>query len=167
MAKYTIEHSCGHTVAHQIYGPVKGRDKQAERLGLQLCEACYRAKRDTDLADAGRQAGESAATLGLVALKGSPKQIAWAETLRLPVAKLLGETRDMLVASLKPEVPASLRQQIEAAISMLIAEVLGQDSAKWWIDGRGKLPIAADNWREAAEWIEEQIEERGLVMVES
>lgn len=42
MAKYTVEHACGHTHEYQLFGPLKERDRKLEWLAEQDCPACRR-----------------------------------------------------------------------------------------------------------------------------
>lgn len=72
MAKYKITYACGCTKIVQLYGPESIRRVVAERLRSQQCPECK-----------GESAAEEAQTAGLVSLKGSPKQIAWAESIRM------------------------------------------------------------------------------------
>lgn len=72
MAKYTVTHSCGHEREYQLYGKHTERDRKLEWLEAQECPACRKA-REIERATEGVE---------LPALEGSPKQIAWAESIR-------------------------------------------------------------------------------------
>ena len=76
MAKYDIEHACGHEVTHNLGGKVSDRARKEDWLAEQPCADC----RHRDANDAAKSA---AAERGLVSLVGTEKQIAWAETIRL------------------------------------------------------------------------------------
>jgi hypothetical protein len=78
MAKYTITRSCGHEETIQIFGKVANRDGIARFESRKPCECCRFAKRDADNA----AAAESNQSAGLPTLRGSAKQVAWAESIR-------------------------------------------------------------------------------------
>lgn len=44
MAKYTINHECGHTAVARLFGPGKERERKIEWLSGRECEDCYRAR---------------------------------------------------------------------------------------------------------------------------
>ncbi len=71
MGWQTITYQCGHQEEKQMYGPYAERDRKAEWMGRDFCPEC-RAKK----------AAEQSAAAGLPELTGSPKQIAWAQTVR-------------------------------------------------------------------------------------
>ena len=41
MANYDVQHTCGHTVAHQLYGPTVDRKRKITWLKSQSCGACW------------------------------------------------------------------------------------------------------------------------------
>lgn len=82
MAKYTITHVCGHTSTADLWGTVATRQSRADKLGEKPCPACLAAARQAEHAAQSTKAAQEAQAAGLPALTGSPKQIAWAETLR-------------------------------------------------------------------------------------
>lgn len=73
-------------------------------------------------------------TTGLPELAGSPKQIAWAETIRAEACKDLIGLRDKAVAYL-PTLPTDKRGEVEAGLE-IIAKILDRTSASEWIDDR-------------------------------
>jgi len=42
MAKYTINHSCGHSSEQQLYGPGKDRESRIDWLTGRPCTDCWR-----------------------------------------------------------------------------------------------------------------------------
>jgi hypothetical protein len=42
MAKYDVEHSCGHTQVHQLFGKHTDRDRKIEWLETQECTECWK-----------------------------------------------------------------------------------------------------------------------------
>ena len=105
-----IIHSCGHEQEHYIIGEYAADyDRQAAKLSRGKCAAC-----STQAAVlTASQTRATALKLGLAPLVGSPKQIAWAETIR---AKRL----------------AALQRDNSETV-MIIARIT---DAKWWIDHR-------------------------------
>lgn len=77
MSKYHITHSCGHSRTYNICGTdVHGeRGRKAKWYASQPCPDCRRAEENAAAAQSNREKG-------LPQLEGSPKQIAWAETIR-------------------------------------------------------------------------------------
>ena len=109
-----IKHSCGHEQTHDIIGIFAvDYDRQAARLARQKCKPCY---------IGGRKATEEAVAtldmaivgdLALVELQGSPKQVAWAGTIRVK------------------RIAALHRVGGEGG-----TRLAGIAEAKWWIDHR-------------------------------
>lgn len=44
MAKYTVNHSCGHTQTHDLFGPGKERERKIAWLETTDCKECWTAK---------------------------------------------------------------------------------------------------------------------------
>jgi hypothetical protein len=105
-----ITHSCGHEQEHYIIGEYAADyDRQAARLSRGKCDAC----RTQATALKASEARTVVLDLGLGELQGSPKQIAWAETIRAKRLSVL-ERRD--------------RDAV-----MIVARIT---DAKWWIERR-------------------------------
>lgn len=120
MAKYTIEHKCGHEREVNIVGPEKERPRKREWLASQVCPDCKREQ--TRLAvEAWTEAR------GLVELAGSEKQIAWA----LKIRKELLEEMDKYVYPMDESEEMSYIIRAHKWASK-------QSQAKWWIDRRDK-----------------------------
>lgn len=151
MAQYEIAYSCGHNLTKQLYGPNKERQSYltwAKDRGL--CPACKAAKAAADHAAENAAAAETNAAVGLPALVGSPKQIAWAETIRAealakPVPTPPPEAKIAEQAAAKGITVDEMRRRIDlvaAAVNEARAELEGQASAKWWIDHRDTARFA-------------------------
>lgn len=116
MSKYTITHTCGHTVVHNIVGKHTDRDSKAQWLESTDCPECY-----AKIKQEQREASDAAAIAASEAcgeLSGSEKQIAWAHKIRgktLERAKKIFEGKEY-----------DLCLQLFAAAN----------SAKWWIDNK-------------------------------
>lgn len=139
----TITHACGHTEEIQVFGKRAERERKIAWLEAQVCAECR-----------AREGAAQGAAKGWAALEGSPKQIAWAEDLRI-------KTMDA-IAALKT------RTDDEAAHKdRVIAYLGGITSAEWWIDnrfaGKGMIRRAVEHAAEngidlTAETVEEPVE---------
>lgn len=138
MAKYTITHSCGHQAEHQIAGKESERPARAQWLRERVCYACYKAEQIAQDKAEAAIACEAIADLPLAPLKGSPKQISWAETIR---AKAIADVRSRMTAfrdrqvsegKLAGEALEARNTLIERTIMVLAATA----QASWWIDRR-------------------------------
>lgn len=122
MAKYEIKHSCGHTERVSICGTnVHGeRDRKIAWLESRPCRECEAAE------DA-----RAARLEGLAELEGSPKQVAWASDIRWDVLdKMEGFVARMEDGGIAP----SMREKADEIFAAMRAEVVGQESAKWFIE---------------------------------
>lgn len=160
MAKYTVTHSCGHTETHQIYGPHKDRPRRAEWLGNRKCEECRSKDHQEEREAENASAAEANAAAGLPALEGSERQVAWAESIRRPICEELKKTEAKIAApeGLSPEAA----EEWGDAVVLIVDEIRGRTSAKWWIDegrllGAGELVTIG-----SPPWVYRRIKERGL-----
>lgn len=141
MALFDIHHSCGHTTEQQIYGTDVNneRQRQAEKLGRGPCPDCRRRQYD----EGNRAAAEAAEAAGWPALTGTPKQIAWAQSLRAQAVDHLSSQVRMAYA---------WTEDMMALAATLL--VHGHTAASWWIDHRAHkrwLDLVKDDpaWIEA------------------
>lgn len=113
----TVHYSCGHieqTVIRAEYS--RQADEHAFNIGKNDCKGC-REKKEKDEAE-GKAIAEKVSNMGLPELKGSPKQVAWANRIRL--------------------------QKVEEMLKITSAET----AASWWIDQRTLPPeMIADKLR--------------------
>ena len=126
MAQYTVTHSCGHQATHQLYGPRHQREGRMAWLGRQDCPDCAAQER----AEAGQEAALEAYTIGLPALDGSPKQVNWAERIRLHTVNLTALRGSPVWDYFS-----------EHVLRPALAEI---DQAAWWIDHRNQLTTPSD-----------------------
>lgn len=149
MAKYLVKHICGHTVEHQLFGKLDERYRYLNYLATKVCDDCYRANQDV--------AVEKAKTKrGLPDLTGTPRQIAWANTLREGVYKALDcleifaddDKLNILMQDFDNLTDEAKAQWLDAAskIKPLCvrwrSKMDAKTEAKWWIDNRVCLPSA-------------------------
>lgn len=137
MAKTTITMRCGHTEVHNITGPYAGRGREADRIARCNCEPCAIAR----LAAVNAASALSNAATGLPTLIGSPKQVAWAESIRQPLSAITPE----LTRALGARVGAT-SEEIEGAVSR-VEGWLEQTRAAWWIDNRTMIATAVRRYQ--------------------
>lgn len=78
--KYTITMQCGHDELVTLYGSRRDRERKIEWLENNcVCNECKKKA----YAEENEKSAQNAKSLGLPALKGSLKQIAWAESIRM------------------------------------------------------------------------------------
>lgn len=128
MAWQTINHSCGHTESHQLYGPGKNREWRAKRLASEPCSECRKAEQEAENAKAAAANAEA----GLPALTGSEKQVAWAETIR---AEKLGAIQEA-IEELQGQCPKAKWPEVEGKLVAATDALQAQTAASWWIDHR-------------------------------
>jgi hypothetical protein len=158
VAKHTVDHTCGHSQTHQLYGPHKERERKLAWLEGTPCSECYRARKDTERASANAAAAEQNQLAALPALTGSERQIAWAESIRKPICAALSEVESSIEVPewLSPEA----KEEFGDALVLLVDEVRSRSSAKWWIEDGQQLDIR--NKGRAFLYLAEQIRERKL-----
>lgn len=130
MARYQITFRCGHTGEVEIYGKVSERESKSKWYEGQLCRECYKRQqeeaRKAESVDAAQRNADCG--YGLPAISGTPKQVAWAETIR---SKLV----DYCVSHKLKFEQAESNPKIAAIVS-----VMRNPSASWWIDHRSESP---------------------------
>lgn len=147
MAWEYVTHACGHEVRHQYYGKTRDRKWQMQRDAQKLCEECYRAQLEKERAAENEAAAAAAQEQGLPALQGTPKQIAWAETIRAKGLTALDRAASEIAEQVKIDV-AEGRVSPEAvdAVQLACDAVIGGwvalTDAGAWIDARFMLERA-------------------------
>lgn len=135
MAKYEINYSCGHSERVELYGKHSERESRIEWLQRGVCKDCYRAQQEKARATESAAAAEVAKINGLPELIGSPKQIAWAETIR---KNALNDPRNT-IPCVPYDLPDDKKRAAEDCRAIMIAARMrleNESSAKWWIDNR-------------------------------
>ncbi|WP_174297354.1 hypothetical protein [Sphingomonas bacterium] len=109
-----ITHGCGHAESHIVGGYwVADRDREADRLARRKCTACAAEAKRVAAGKAQLAARDQLGPVELPPLSGSPRQVAWAETIRL--------------------------QQLAAlhrAMPDLATQAARLEDARWWIEHR-------------------------------
>ena len=124
--KYEVKMSCGHVETVELFGKAADRERKIAWLEKNgICEECKKAEREA----ADRAAAESAKENGWAELKGSEKQIAWAESIR---AEKMAEMKKMPAAN----------DQTKAIKEKIVETMAGINEARWWIDSRNDAAAA-------------------------
>jgi hypothetical protein len=137
MAKYTVQHTCGHTQEHQLYGKHIERERKQAWLAGTDCSECYAAAQQQAAAAAKQQAD----CQGLPQLQGSDKQIAWALTIRESKLQEIADMRALVQAN------AATGPEIAERALQILDSIERQRSAAWWIENRDesvKMMIRAE-----------------------
>ena len=131
--RYTINHTCGHSSTRQLmYGKASKREWIVEQEGQRLCPECVAKVSD---------------------LKGTPKQVAWAERIRaqaltglshsivLAALRRLNEKKEGIdvqarLKNLYPEDTVSREDAMESMVYVCGASLESIAEAKMWIERR-------------------------------
>ena len=151
MAKYQITYSCGHEGEIQLFGKMTERDRKIKWLESEgLCPECYKAKQAAEREEASAKAHEAAKDMGLPALKGSERQVAWAETIRqsaldpktalaaiLNIVCALPEDKTEAMGTKLESLMLSEQKTAEDILyDWCVSVACERTEAAWWIDNR-------------------------------
>lgn len=178
MAWYEVEYFCGHEDRIQIYGKLSNREwiKKAEER--KLCPDCWKAEKEREIEKENEEAARVAKEIGLPELLGTPKQIAWATTLRQKMidrfkiaSKEMGKQPDHLFKDLiKISDPDNISMVPEGTTSIEAIEVIhdfiikNRESASYYIERREKpvYEYLIEEWQNAMKSDEKLYEEEIL-----
>lgn len=110
MAKYTVKHSCGHETEYKLFGRLAERYRKLEWLETQPCFDCRRKAEEAE-------ALKIIEGMELPELKGTSKQIAWANTIRAQYIK-------------------ARRDEYAMTDFEILKDLASRTSAKEWIEHR-------------------------------
>ena len=136
MAWFSGTYACGHAGRVQIYGPIKQRQWKADREFSRLCPDCRAKEWEQEKERRFREAVENARKMNLPALEGTPKQIAWAETLRYEFIRGVDEFFDSEKRRQAFEKIHGI--DVETVRDFIIAN---RTEAKYYIDRRHIRPV--------------------------
>lgn len=130
MAWHEGTYACGHKGRVQIYGPVKNRDWKEKREFAKLCPDCWKKKADEE----NQKAAEAAKEMGLPELKGTEKQVAWANSIRL---EIINEKYNELLQYLLDSRNQDLHDKIREGMEQIRNYIIQKTDAEYFIDRRG------------------------------
>ena len=114
----------------QLSGPTRNRERMRARLATMPCRECERTAQRAAVE-------EAAAAQGLPELAGTPKQIAWAQTIRHEIlARVACEREDLAAAGRRENAAGERYAQMLKEFDAWAAKLRGQRKAWWWIDRR-------------------------------
>lgn len=143
MAKYDVTYSCGHTAEISLFGPHKDRTRKIEWMQREaLCPDCYQAARERERTEATAKAAEIAKADCLPELTGTPKQVAWAETIRARMTSELDKWYGQGQQAANDGKLAEAAQWQIAVAAQWYDDVRAQTAATWWIDHRDDRVVA-------------------------
>jgi hypothetical protein len=127
--KETIKFSCGHTVKVQIeYTSREDLERKIEWRETQgVCPECWKRQQEEERQQASREAAAEAMKQGLPSLQGSPKQIAWAESIRSELLAAISEEIESVKGALLEGVVVPLLEKSHAKVAT-------ETSANWFIN---------------------------------
>lgn len=147
MAWYDITYACGHTGSVQLYGAGKDRDYRKRMMEGDFCPECAARRR----AERAAAAGAEAEKRGFAPLRGSEKQIAWAELIRERFVEFAESKLEEEVADIAKDIsrhPEKEKEMLAIKDSGLEIFHVGFThittkifSASWWIDNRDTAPF--------------------------
>lgn len=140
MAWYYGTYSCGHEGRVNIIGPGKDREWKKEREFAGLCPECCRKKIEEERASKNDEAKKESEEMELPELSGSPKQVAWANTIRVEFIKNFSGKIAQTISGGKTLVRiAEYGEYVTFKLSDLqeIEKILmNKTEARFWIDHR-------------------------------
>ncbi len=130
MAYYTIVRACGHEARVKLRGATPARERKLELKRQSICRRC-------DIENQRSEAEAAAQAEELPALTGTPKQIAWAMTLRYQALADAENYLDYLRESgqLKGRVGRDT-ELFEAQKERVLEPIRARTEAAWWIARR-------------------------------
>lgn len=142
MGQQRITYACGHTKTVQLYGPRRQRESRAQWLAESECGTCWKAQQDRERAARSERDAVENRAAGLPELAGSPKQVAWAETIRAEMLDGLAREQNRLTELLGDGVSkrGELREKRLGHIGAALKALPEIASARWFIDHRDYGP---------------------------
>ena len=136
MSWYYGTFSCGHDGRVNIIGPTKDRQWKADRQFEKMCEECWKKHLKEKRQKENEEAEKLAKEMELPELIGSPKQIAWANTIR---QKFIDKFEDIKLKDLKIELKIIGIDLTKTEILDVRDYILeNKTDAKYYIDTRNE-----------------------------
>ncbi len=138
--KYSGTYACGHDGVINIYGPIKEHERKRDYVFSQLCPECAKLERRKELNKINKKAADAAAGLGLPALTGTEKQVAWAAAIRNDIIELIDNlTKEH--EGFEVQISDGKLIHIEEWQKAFNAIIKEETAAKFWIENREKYSI--------------------------
>lgn len=133
MAWYYGKFSCGHEGRVNVIGPHKQREWKIERAFSGVCADCYKEQLQKKIEEENKKALEETKRMELPALKGTEKQVAWANALRIEFinqVNAFAEEREQLRGG-----SSKKADRYRATLNYILNSEEGK-KASYWIDIR-------------------------------
>lgn len=142
MAWYYGTYSCGHEGRVNLIGPTKDREWKKEKHFSGLCPECYKKALEQKRQSEDAAAEKAAEEMELPELSGSPKQKAWANTIRVNTIEKLAEGIRNFRNSGKEKSRIFVDRDFVfitvADMDKMMDILIQKTEAKFWIDHRGQ-----------------------------
>jgi hypothetical protein len=141
MAKYQVEHSCGHPETHDLLGKSADRERKIAWLERHPCAACVAAERT----GAAQFVLEAQVRRGLPELRGTPKQVAFATEIRqsfLVATDRMDASLVEMVCMTEPE-RSSHAERALFELDDIRTPILAESDAHVWIERRDEISETA------------------------
>jgi hypothetical protein len=129
MAWYYGTYTCGHDGRTNVIGPIKNRQWIADRYFEKMCEECWQQHSKEQREKINKETAEKALEMELPELQGTPKQVAWANTLRHTLIEDAEKRIEKHQERGKLERVEKIRNQLHYVLSQ-------KNNASWYIDNR-------------------------------
>jgi hypothetical protein len=127
MAKANFTYACGHE-GSVVERNRRAADRRAAYLASQDCWECQKAAQS-------KAAAEAAQQQGLPALTGTPKQIAWAESIRQQtLAELEKASAALIERQRRSPYSEAAARELEDALALIASEIRNTTNSKTWIE---------------------------------
>lgn len=139
MAWYYGTFSCGHEGRVNIIGSIKEREWKKENAFSKMCPECYEKYLQQERERKQLEAEEKAKEMELPDITGTPKQVAWANTLRqefIDKVNKIDENELKKYERLSGELHGLKESEVKCIIDYML---LNKIDAKYWIENRGKV----------------------------
>jgi hypothetical protein len=150
MAHYDITHTCGHDERIELFGKTSERESRIEWLQERPCTECWKkerkaeaeARRNKEAAMIVEKFGDDAAdAVNAISnaasnLKGSSRQIMWAEDIRADCITEIIDRLHSLVARIPGKATAQQSAEFAASCKAITSVIANETSAAWWIENR-------------------------------
>lgn len=148
MAKYSITYKCGHTCDTQLFGTYKSRERYIEwAKDNKFCPECAEANVRECRRKESEASAQEAQERGYIELQGSPKQVAWANSIRSKAIAVIDEVKESFDAKVKRYLPSQdIIDKNYAAFNNIMDVILAIDDSKVFIDRYRDFRVSEARW---------------------
>jgi hypothetical protein len=133
MEELGVRHTCGHVVTYTITDDRTTEGRSVEELEAQGCWECRKARFIAEKQAQVERLQQAGASAGLPQLRGTPKQVAWAMTIR---ERMLGEAVAFL-RNPSGRFDDGYMPDDEGLVVQALQCLMEASNAEWWIGQKG------------------------------